>query len=417
MKHLILSILLVIPAVIFTQEWKTITKEDMGDISMSYSRYIKINESDNSVWFGGDPMIFKLHNGIIEININYPLDLGESLHDVRDIIFYEDNVWLLDYEDGLFTFDGTSVSFMAPFQLGRTMTIDNQDSLLVGTDADFDDGYFAYKDGGAIMHGDWEGFLDNGTYQVFEDSYNRKWISYWNVFTTGVELGTGAGYSHYVDGTWGNYSPFSNNIPTYHVKKFVESPVNTIWAATMAGLCRYDEVDKDWIVYDKSNSNMPSTAIWDVKFDESGRTWAMFRDTAIGYTYNFTDWVIFDESNSPLTNEEIVAFDIDTLGNVWVLGDNEIHVLTLDEFEGWLDIDYNRTDDLTLFPNPANQTIYLKGELPAQHELFIYDQVGRLVLQTENSNGQVDITELQTGLYQLVVNSKNGVQNVTFLKK
>lgn len=65
-------------------------------------------------------------------------------------------------------------------------------------------------------------------------------------------------------------------------------------------------------------------------------------------------------------------------------------------------------EQISLYPNPAQDKIQFSGA--AVKELSIYDLAGKLVLKTENISGnEVSVQTIQTGIYQAVLKTENGV--------
>ncbi|MCG8576092.1 MAG: T9SS type A sorting domain-containing protein [Flavobacteriales bacterium] len=74
-------------------------------------------------------------------------------------------------------------------------------------------------------------------------------------------------------------------------------------------------------------------------------------------------------------------------------------------------------NSLLLFPNPASNWLRLGGVLPDKHKIVVYDQLGRTIMEVENTNGIIDLTTLETGSYHLQLRSISGVQNASFIKQ
>jgi len=71
---------------------------------------------------------------------------------------------------------------------------------------------------------------------------------------------------------------------------------------------------------------------------------------------------------------------------------------------------------VTGFPNPAETTYSLPGV--AENSLVkIVDVTGRVVLQTQVSNGAVDVSSLRAGLYTLLIQGKDTTRQLKVIKK
>jgi len=65
--------------------------------------------------------------------------------------------------------------------------------------------------------------------------------------------------------------------------------------------------------------------------------------------------------------------------------------------------------ELTVCPNPANDKIYLEYPITSSAVLHVYDNIGRLLIN-ENINGnicEIDISQLDNGIYYIVLKSKD----------
>ena len=79
-------------------------------------------------------------------------------------------------------------------------------------------------------------------------------------------------------------------------------------------------------------------------------------------------------------------------------------------------IDQDETNDWVLYPNPATNSIQIRGLETFKYE--IYDCTGKLILHGKGTeNEKLDIRELMTGAYILTIKSENeNVRVVRFVK-
>jgi len=74
-----------------------------------------------------------------------------------------------------------------------------------------------------------------------------------------------------------------------------------------------------------------------------------------------------------------------------------------------LGLDESKSEWISMYPNPAQDKVQFSGA--AVNEVAIYDLTGKLVLETKNIlNNEISV-DLQTGLYQVVLRTNNGVSN------
>lgn len=77
----------------------------------------------------------------------------------------------------------------------------------------------------------------------------------------------------------------------------------------------------------------------------------------------------------------------------------------------WVNIEQNNfvVSDISLFPNPANEYVYIGVYSQSSFSVSIFDQIGRLVLKKENliNNAYVNIKLFENGIYVVKVEGKN----------
>lgn len=72
---------------------------------------------------------------------------------------------------------------------------------------------------------------------------------------------------------------------------------------------------------------------------------------------------------------------------------------------------WNIEKQLTLYPNPGNEQITIESDAALLESLKVYDVTGSLVRSVDNINSltyEVDLTNLETGIYNILINTKNG---------
>jgi len=74
---------------------------------------------------------------------------------------------------------------------------------------------------------------------------------------------------------------------------------------------------------------------------------------------------------------------------------------------------------ITIFPNPASQSIFITTKNNSEIQLTkIFDSNGKTVLRKEGTENNIDISRLPSGLYRVIVIDKNGdSSSSSFLKK
>ncbi|MDR2204758.1 MAG: T9SS type A sorting domain-containing protein [Flavobacteriaceae bacterium] len=67
----------------------------------------------------------------------------------------------------------------------------------------------------------------------------------------------------------------------------------------------------------------------------------------------------------------------------------------------------NKTDDITLFPNPATTILNIETSLKIER-INVYDVSGKLVKTAQNAGKNIDVSRLQNGVYHLEIFTDRG---------
>jgi hypothetical protein len=78
-------------------------------------------------------------------------------------------------------------------------------------------------------------------------------------------------------------------------------------------------------------------------------------------------------------------------------------------------IDHDLESSIELFPNPATDVVHIVSKLDAQAQYTLKDMQGKLVQQGQV--GLVDVSAIQTGVYILDIQTKNGKVSRKFVKQ
>jgi len=79
--------------------------------------------------------------------------------------------------------------------------------------------------------------------------------------------------------------------------------------------------------------------------------------------------------------------------------------------------DFNLAKSLKLYPNPATDRIYFKGDISKIQELTIYSVQGKIVKELHKNFKEINIKSLSRGLYFVKIRSKMGQETVKIIKK
>jgi hypothetical protein len=72
--------------------------------------------------------------------------------------------------------------------------------------------------------------------------------------------------------------------------------------------------------------------------------------------------------------------------------------------------------DVKVFPNPANNLLFING-LNQNANVAIYDMTGKLIYNSELCNSQIDVSNFQSGVYMMKIETANGIVTKKFVKQ
>lgn len=422
MKKLILILsIMVVGFASNSQEWKKLWEYDVLGVDMGMSpSQMRVDPTTNHLWFTCFTRMFTFGEGISE----YIFYSDYGLAPVEFFALKDNVVWTISTDNivtgQLYSYDGSVVNHEADLGvMAYTIEFDNEDTLWIGSNSWDNIGVHAFKDGNYIYYNDMNSpLLNMNVYNIFEDTYGRKWISFYNpessssngILMWQINLGTSVYFSYYQ----------GHNLPQFNdVIKAVQSPTGAIWLAASQGIFKYDEVDEDWIQYNTDNTNMPGNYVTDIQFDNSGKMWALFKDKALAYTYNMTDWVAFDSTNSPFFdggNFGIRSFAIDTLDNIWTADKDFLYVYNINGLQGWLNNEELESNPVQVYPNPVTDYLFIDGNFQDGTEVLVYNMTGQLASKFELTDGKIDLSRLKSGQYIVKILSDDNVHTQQIVK-
>ena len=74
-------------------------------------------------------------------------------------------------------------------------------------------------------------------------------------------------------------------------------------------------------------------------------------------------------------------------------------------------------DELKIFPNPTSEKIYFDSDLDKIQEVKVYDMSGKLILSKEKIENYLNVSQLNPGLYKLILTTEKGVTTGGFIKQ
>ncbi len=122
--------------------------------------------------------------------------------------------------------------------------------------------------------------------------------------------------------------------------------------------------------------------------------------------------------NAPAGNYKVVISHKGTT----LSGGSQIYSFIMTGHQGTLSIEEEALKNVKVYPNPTQNIVTIDGDLAIMlgSELFVYDQAGRLIVNsilTNESDFNIDMTDFETGVYVFTLAKKGAVQTYKVVKK
>ena len=172
------------------------------------------------------------------------------------------------------------------------------------------------------------------------------------------------------------------NILSFDAKSLNNKTVQLTWNVAA-------EVDVKEYVVERSNDNRNWSAIGSVKANQKS-------------TYGFND-------NSPVSGV-----------NYYRLAVKDVNASVA--YSDIRTVNFSGKGNMALYPNPANNTLYVSGTDDKNVVVSIYNEVGQIV-NTLSSNGEtirtggIDVSQLLPGAYSIQVKGESGLTTMRFVKQ
>ena len=69
--------------------------------------------------------------------------------------------------------------------------------------------------------------------------------------------------------------------------------------------------------------------------------------------------------------------------------------------------DFELETGISLYPNPAKNNIYIKGQVAQLKTIDVYTLTGKHILNVKNNFKKIDVSRLESGIYFFKLNTKN----------
>ncbi|MBK8355593.1 MAG: T9SS type A sorting domain-containing protein [Saprospiraceae bacterium] len=177
-------------------------------------------------------------------------------------------------------------------------------------------------------------------------------------------------------------TPLPVNILSFDAKSLNNKTVQLTWNVAA-------EVDVKEYIVERSNDNRNWSAIGSVKASQKS-------------TYGFND-------NSPVSGV-----------NYYRLAVKDVNASVA--YSDIRTVNFSGKGNMALYPNPANNTLYVSGTDDKNVVVSIYNEVGQIV-NTLSSNGEtirtggIDVSQLLPGAYSIQVKGESGLTTMRFVKQ
>jgi len=172
-------------------------------------------------------------------------------------------------------------------------------------------------------------------------------------------------------------APYWDNECACNSTNFVAfDSLGRIWFASDIGIYIYNDFeDNTQLRYGVENSGLPNDTVQCIVFDGLGRAWIGTRNGLAILDQNL-NWKTLTVSNSGLVGNNIQCITFDTDGSVWV--GTATGVSHLSATTGTHEVP-DFASPMTIFPNPASETITVIAPMDACGSLRISSATGTLV--------------------------------------
>lgn len=103
-------------------------------------------------------------------------------------------------------------------------------------------------------------------------------------------------------------------------------------------------------------------------------------------------------------------------------GGSQIYSFIMTGHQGTLSIEEEALKNVNIYPNPTHDVVTIDGDLTVVlgAEMFVYDQAGRLIVNSilnNESDFKIDMTNFETGVYVITLTKKGASQTYKVIKK
>jgi hypothetical protein len=148
----------------------------------------------------------------------------------------------------------------------------------------------------------------------------------------------------------------------------------------------------------------------------------VFRDPQGDGTYDLlfavlnsaTTFTDFNPTGNSTTNYKVMAYHTAPCGS---LSRPSFTSTISNGSNPWLaSIGENNKMEIFVFPNPAENRLNISGDIPSNTKFAVYNSTGSVVKKGEISNGVINISNLESGIYLFSIETDSELKTIRFVK-
>ncbi len=113
-------------------------------------------------------------------------------------------------------------------------------------------------------------------------------------------------------------------------------------------------------------------------------------------------WDYTYDANGNLT--EVIYYNWDTITSTWIFGGKGVYFYSLHEISS-VELE-SELKDINIYPNPTTGILNISGL--QNTDIQIYDLTGKLLIDKHQVDNQINVSNLQKGIYTLKITNETG---------
>jgi len=377
----------------------------------NYIECINVDINDN-VWFGSANGV-QMYDGVNWITYdqaNYPGMLSNNIKCITTMS--NGDIWigtdfganqLVSGVSGPMWLPYTNSNGLAGNQI-KSIDEDPNGGVWIGTN-----GGVSYFDGNTWISYSSPDIHWSGVNSTSFDSNGDKWFA-----------SPAGGVTHF-DGINFTVYDTADGLPSQAVRDILIDNQDNKWIGTEYFMSVLDQTNTSWIEHIEMFTLLPPhdsiNPVVDIEIDSYGSIWTgiyvdYLGEGGIAYL-NAGQWNDYHVSDG-LVGPNIKDLSIDSQNNIWVATSTGVSKITA------VPSNISNTDiELTIFPNPCSDFIYLTTKETRIKSIALYDNLGRLIYTNKKDrfSYSIETTNLKSGVYFLSLNISDAVVRKKIIKE